>query len=110
MFEPVTVFIDGTDVAFGPLGTTDASPVKYQKMMGFCPSFVRKDLHKGFFGPEDVLLIHKSQPVGDPENMGIHSDPLLSEALSKDHVGGLSANAGKTHEFFPCPGNFTVKF
>ena len=41
--------------------------------------------------------------------MGVHRDPRNAEAVAKYHIGGLPADAGKSHQVLHTGGYFAAK-
>ncbi len=87
---------------------TDIPAMQYKVMMGMLHIFFWNNLIQILFYRFRRVSITQSKPVCHTEYMGINGHYRFMPYDIQNHVGSLSAYAGKFHQKFPGMGNFAV--
>ena len=85
------------------------SAMEDKQVMRSRPLIFRKTLHQTFFYAFRIFRAGKPNAVSDSEYMGINRYTGLSEALGKDHIGGLTAYARQFYKIIKVPRNLSAE-
>ena len=75
-------------------GITNCSAVQHQTVTKIIGTIGREHLTQELFDLDSIFCLMKSKPSRDPDTVCIDNNSRLSEDITDNKIGGLSADSG----------------